>query len=246
MGTYKEVPLMSMKYGKKKQKETMDRISVIIPAFNAACYLGEAIESVLAQTMPADEIIVVDDGSDDDTAGMAEKFSRIHIIRQPNQGCAVARNTGIAASTGSRLAFLDADDIWLPEKLAIQSDYLKQHPSCLAVFGMAENFFSPELDSEQRSRLYCPSGRMSGIIAGAMLIRRDTFFQVGEFNPSMRLSQFIEWFTRFSEAGMEYHVLPDLVMRRRVHLNNTTAVRREDVHANYLKIARSRILRSKK
>lgn len=224
----------------------MDKISVIIPAFNAALYLGEAIESVLAQTMPADEIIVVDDGSDDNTAGLAEKYPRVHVIHQPNQGCAVARNTGIAASSGTWLAFLDADDIWLPEKLALQSGYLKQHPSCQAVFGMAENFFSPELDSEQRARLYCPSGRMSGICAGAMLIRREAFSKVGAFDPKMRLSQFIEWFTRFSESGMEHFVLPDLALRRRVHLNNTTAVRREDVHANYLKIARSRILRSKK
>lgn len=223
----------------------MDRISVIIPAFNASLYLAEAIESVLAQTIPADEIIVVDDGSEDETAGVAEKFHRVHVICQPNQGCAVARNTGIATSSGKWLAFLDADDIWLPEKLALQSDYLKLNSSCQAVFGMTENFFSPELDSEQRSSLYCPPDRLSGITAGAMLIRRDIFFQVGEFNPIMRLSQFIEWFTRFSEAGMKYHVLPDLVMCRRVHLKNTTALKREDVHKNYLKIARSRILHSK-
>jgi glycosyltransferase involved in cell wall biosynthesis len=223
----------------------MDKISVIIPAFNASLYLAEAIESVLAQTALPDEIIVVDDGSDDDTAGVAEKFSCVHIIRQSNRGCAVARNTGIAASSGNLLAFLDADDIWEPEKLALQSDYLKRHSSCHAVFGMVENFFSPEMDSEQRSRLHCPPDRMSGINAGAMLISRDIFFHVGEFNPSMRLSQFIEWFTRFSDAGMKYHVLAALLMRRRVHLNNTTALKRENVHKNYLKIARSRILRSK-
>ena len=120
---------------------------------------------------------MVDDGSDDDTAGVAEKFSRVHVIGQPNQGCAVARNTGIAASSGNWLAFLDADDIWLPEKLVLQSDYLKLNSSCQVVFGMVENFFSPELDSKQRARLYCPSGRMSGIHAGAMLIKRDTFFK---------------------------------------------------------------------
>lgn len=223
----------------------MDRISVIIPAFNVALYLEEAIESVLAQTLPADEIIVVDDGSDDDTAVVAEKFPRVHVIRQQNQGCAVARNKGIATSSGSLLAFLDADDIWLPEKLALQSDYLKLNPSCQAVFGMVENFFSPELKTKQRLNLYCPADRMRGIHAGAMMIKRDTFFQVGEFNPTMRLSQFIEWFTRFSEAGRNYHVLPELILLRRVHLKNTTALKREDVHKNYLNIAWSRILRSK-
>ena len=227
-------------------EQIMKNISVIIPAYNAALYLGEAIQSVLAQTLPAREIIVVDDGSTDDTAKVAESFTAVRLIRQTNQGSAVARNTGIAASSGECLAFLDADDIWMPEKLSLQSDYLKNHSSCQAVFGMVENFFSPELNKNERSRLYCQPGRMSGIAAGAMLIRRDAFFQVGEFNPVMRLSQFIEWFNRFSESGMEYHVVPDLVMRRRVHLNNTTTVRSEDVRKNYLKLAQEKLLRRKK
>lgn len=155
----------------------MNRISVIIPAFNAALYLGEAIESVLDQSTPADEIIVVDDGSDDDTAGVADKFSRVHVIRQPNQGCAVARNTGIAASSGEWLAFLDADDLWLPEKLSLQADYLKNNPSCPAVFGVVHCFISPEIEEKQKAKLFCPEKPMNGIGAGAMLIRREAFFK---------------------------------------------------------------------
>ncbi len=223
----------------------MSKISVIIPAFNAVPYLGEAIQSVLDQTIPADEIIVVNDGSTDDTPREAEKFPGIRIIHQDNQGCAVARNTGISASSGEWLAFLDADDVWLPEKLSWQAAYLKNHPSCPAVFGMVDCFISPEIDEKQQANLFCPERPLSGICAGAMLIRREAFFSVGSFDPNMRLSQFIEWFNRFSESGLTHHVLPDVVLRRRVHLHNTTALKRDEVHRNYLRLARSRMLRSK-
>lgn len=223
----------------------MCKISVIIPAFNAAQYIGEALQSVLTQTTPADEIIVVNDGSTDDTAREAENFPGIRIIHQKNMGCAVARNEGIAASSGQWLAFLDADDVWLPEKLSLQKDYLKNNPSCPAVFGMVDCFISPEIDEKQQAKLFCPEGPLSGICAGTMLIRRDAFSKVGAFDPKMRLSQFIEWFNRFTESGMKHHVLPDVVLRRRVHLTNTTALKREEVHRNYLKIARSRMLSSK-
>lgn len=236
---------MSIKYDEKKKKQAMNEISVIIPAFNAASYVGEAIQSVLDQTTPADEIIVVSDGSTDDTAQTAENFPAVRVIHQENMGCAVARNTGINASSGEWLAFLDADDAWLPEKLFLQKDYLKNHPSCPAVFGMVDCFVSPEIDEKQKAKLFCPEGPLIGICAGAMLIRREAFFSVGAFDPKMRLSQFIEWFNRFAESGLAHHVLPDVVLRRRVHLTNTTALKREDVHRNYLHIARSRMLRSK-
>ncbi|MCK7511261.1 MAG: glycosyltransferase family 2 protein [Desulfobacterales bacterium] len=148
---------------------------------------------MLAQTIPADEIIVVDDGSEDETAGVAEKFHRVQVIRQPNRGCAVARNTGIAASSGKWLAFLDADDIWLPEKLALQSDYLKIKFIVSSRLWHDGKLFQSGAGFRAALNSLChPIDFTSGITAGAMLIRRDTFFQVGEFNPIMRLSQFIE------------------------------------------------------
>ncbi len=103
--------------------------SVIIPAYNAEEYVGRAIDSVLAQTRQADEIIVVDDGSTDNTADVIKSYgSRVHCIRQENGGASVARNTGIEAATGQWIAFLDADDEWLPEKLQLQIEHLKRNP----------------------------------------------------------------------------------------------------------------------
>ncbi|MBS0558367.1 MAG: glycosyltransferase family 2 protein [Proteobacteria bacterium] len=95
------------------------RISVVIPACNAAAFLGEALASVAAQTAPADEVIVVDDGSTDATAAVAAKHGA-RVISTPNRGVSAARNTGIAAAQGDWIALLDADDLWHPEKLARQ------------------------------------------------------------------------------------------------------------------------------
>lgn len=104
-------------------------ISVIIPTYNRAHVLGRAIQSVLDQTFPAHEIIVVDDGSTDDTQQlMKESFPQCNYLQQANRGVSAARNRGIEAATGNWLAFLDSDDEWLPGKLATQRDLLEQQP----------------------------------------------------------------------------------------------------------------------
>jgi glycosyltransferase involved in cell wall biosynthesis len=105
------------------------KISVIIPAFNAAAYIQRALESVLRQTRPADEIIVVDDGSTDGTAQAVRSLDKgILLISQKNAGTGAARNTGIKAASGDWIAFLDADDLWLPEKLQLQQQHLLRNP----------------------------------------------------------------------------------------------------------------------
>jgi glycosyltransferase involved in cell wall biosynthesis len=106
------------------------RFSVIIPAFNAAATLARAIESVRAQTWPAHEIIVVDDGSTDATADVAARFGEaVRLIRQPNRGVSVARNAGAAAASGDWLAFLDADDWYAPERLRWHAEWVAEDPA---------------------------------------------------------------------------------------------------------------------
>jgi glycosyltransferase involved in cell wall biosynthesis len=107
----------------------MPLVSVIIPCYNYARYLSECLESVLAQTVVPEEILVVDDGSTDNTREVAESFRerRVAYVHQQNQGLASARNTGIAHSSGEYLALLDADDVWHPRKIELQLDYLQHH-----------------------------------------------------------------------------------------------------------------------
>ena len=126
-----------------------ERVSVIIPAFNAARYIGEALESVFAQTLPADEVIVIDDGSTDDTVSEATRFP-VKLLSQKNRGSAAARNAGVHASRGGLLAFLDADDLWMRDKLKLQRAFLDSQRQSEAVFGMVRNFISPELPAQVR------------------------------------------------------------------------------------------------
>ncbi len=103
-------------------------VSVIIPVYNGERYLAEAIGSVLAQTYTPFELIIIDDGSSDNSSGIARSFKEVRYYHQSNQGVAAARNAGISFAHGGFIAFLDQDDIWMHDKLSVQMDYLLQHP----------------------------------------------------------------------------------------------------------------------
>lgn len=114
-------------------------VSVVVPAFEAAAYIGDAIESVIRQDWPAVEIIVVDDGSTDGTADVARSLGNgVRVISQPNSGVSAARNAGIAAAAGAFVAFLDADDVWLPDKLSRQLPALIAKTELIFSYGAIE------------------------------------------------------------------------------------------------------------
>ncbi len=117
------------------------RISVIIPAYNCAATIEATLESVLQQTLPADEILVMDDGSTDNTASILNSFKpRITVFRQPNQGVASARNALCARAQGDLIAFLDHDDLWHPTYLALQRQFFESYPRAVASFAGHVNF----------------------------------------------------------------------------------------------------------
>jgi glycosyltransferase involved in cell wall biosynthesis len=167
-------------------------ISVIIPSYDSAALLPDAIRSVLAQTRPADEIIVVDDGSRDNTADVCAAFRpAVRYIRQENAGASAARNTGIAASAGNWLAFLDADDLWDAEKLELQLAALARQPG--ADFALTASLaWSPQeqayhlcrwtgpLDPDVMRRELLGRNIFTGLCS-SILIRRDALEDVGCF-----------------------------------------------------------------
>jgi glycosyltransferase involved in cell wall biosynthesis len=139
-------------------------VSVIIPTYNYARFVGEAVDSVLAQTLPPLEVIVVDDGSTDGTAEVLARYGdRIRVLRQKNAGVAMARNAGIAAARGEYLAFLDSDDAWYPRKLELQMQRFAAEPELGLVHCGAEI-----IDAEGRT-LSTTTGGMEGHVAEAML-----------------------------------------------------------------------------
>src|SRR5215212_1699019 len=119
----------------KEQEVVVGLVSVVIPCYNQAHFLGEAIESVLAQSYPNFEIVVVDDGSTDDTSEVAAYYPGVRLVRQENKGLSGARNVGLARSEGEYLVFLDADDRLLHEALEAHLEHLKANPECAFVSG---------------------------------------------------------------------------------------------------------------
>src|SRR5215208_7052146 len=119
----------------KEQEVVVGLVSVVIPCYNQAHFLGEAIESVLAQSYKDFEIVVVDDGSPDDTSEVASRYEEVRLIRQKNSGLAGARNRGLAEAEGAYVVFLDSDDRLMPEALEVGVRELASHPECAFVCG---------------------------------------------------------------------------------------------------------------
>ncbi|MCG3148419.1 MAG: hypothetical protein PCFJNLEI_01862 [Verrucomicrobiae bacterium] len=172
-------------------KETRATVSVVIPAYNCARFLAQAVESVLAQTCPPTEVIVVDDGSTDDTAEVAASFgTRIHLIRQPNRGPAVARNTGIEAAQGEWIAFLDSDDVWFPDKLERQVAALQPGGLLCGEVLVFSGMDLPTPPARQPSPITeVPFERLlqrNWIATSTVVVPRSALVEVGGFNKRYR------------------------------------------------------------
>jgi glycosyltransferase involved in cell wall biosynthesis len=215
-------------------------VSVIIPAYNAAPFLAEAIESVERQQYPRTEIVVVDDGSTDNTAEIATRFSSVRYIRQPNRGIAAARNAGVLAASGTLLAFLDADDLWVEGKLALQLEALESQSNMDIVAGRVEQFCEP--NCERSNAEITDAG--DAYTAGAMLIRKSDFLRVGMFNAALRVGEFVDWHSRAMNLGLREHRLDAVVLRRRIHGGNTT-LRRQDSVGDYLSVLKAHLDRKR-
>lgn len=213
-------------------------VSVMIGAYNAAPYLGEAIESVLAQDYEPFELIVVDDGSTDGTADVARSFPQVKLICQENGGNGAARNRAIEHASGALYAFLDADDRFTPGKLALQQTVLDEDPDLDMVFGHVREFLSPELDENVRAKLRPPAPQpMPWTAPNLMLVRRESFERVGPFTTAVRVGVTVDWFARAAEAGLRYLILPEVVLERRIHTQNN-GLRESASRSQYLEVIR--------
>lgn len=193
-------------------------VSAIISVYNGEHYLAKAIESVFAQTYRPIEVIVVDDGSTDKSADVARSYKGIQYIYQSNQGVAVARNAGLNAAQGEFIAFLDADDIWVPHKLRIQVEYLFEHPAVGYTIGKIQNFNCPGNNSRSQVKESSLEKEQAGLIT--MVARKTVFEQVGGFDPSYRIGSDFEWVVRAKDAGISMVILSEILLHRRIHDSN--------------------------
>jgi glycosyltransferase involved in cell wall biosynthesis len=198
-------------------------VSVVIPAYQAEAFLGEVIESALAQTHAPREVIVVDDGSSDGTAGVAARYEEVRLLRLPHRGQAAARNSGFAAASGELIAFNDADDIMLPERIAVQVEHLQSNPQVALIIGGQElmieeeagaPFWHPDADSLMRRAGRPERGNVHTMTP---LFRREVFERVGGFDETMVAGEDVDWLLRVKEAGMEVSIIKQPLVIRRVH-----------------------------
>ena len=211
-------------------------ISVIIVTYDRAHFLRDALESVQKQTFKDYEVILVDDGSTDNTKEIAEKYEGIRYIYQEHGGISKARNTGVKAARGKWIAFLDSDDLWEMDKMQKQTDYLHAHPDCRIVFTLFRNFTdSPEdkLDRRQQELLQT----VVDWCLPTALIDRSLFDEIGLFDEAMEYSEDTDWVfrLRFSKINVE-HCVDEILYLRRVHSSNITTSRKELCEEDLVKL----------
>ncbi|MGO9241035.1 MAG: glycosyltransferase family 2 protein [Bryobacteraceae bacterium] len=209
-------------------------ISVVIPYHNREQYIDEAVQSVLAQTIQPFEIIIVNDGSRESSRRYLDRYAGVcTIVDLPaSMGAAVARNEGIRRARGEFIAFLDDDDIWLPEKLEQQRRYMAEHPRCDAVHTAAWAFFSGRPDRLITRDWPGPLTLAQAlthdywVIHPTLLIRADVVRALGGYDPRFRRSQDHEFTIRCAAAGCRIESIPEPLARFRRQGHDGTTMHR--------------------
>jgi glycosyltransferase involved in cell wall biosynthesis len=213
----------------------MPEVSVIIPTYNSAQFLDEALQSVFDQTFKDFEVIVIDDGSTDQTKQVLEKYGdRIRYIFQENGGPAKARNRGIKESSGKYVAFLDADDVWLPLKLEKQVNTFRHHPELAMVFTEHSSFnekgvFQTSL-GKKKKLLNGDIARNiflhSGVATPTVMVRKEVFSKIGLFEEELQMAEDDNMWIRIA-ANFKVELIDESLVKRRVHPQSMTIDQRK-------------------
>lgn len=203
--------------------------TVVIPAFNAAKTLAETIDSALAQSIRPAKVIVVDDGSTDDTRAVAEGHpGGVLVLAQSNQGPGAAMSLGMRFCTTPLIAAIDSDDLWLPDKIEKQLEYLRRHPECRGVFCQMRHFGDGVVEGAVQD----------GWGRSTMLIYRDVFTQIGDVvDPPGRRGEMIDWLARAREANLPMTLLPEVLALRRISPTSLSAGRDTERDRSYAQVA---------
>jgi len=202
-------------------------VSFVIPVHNGAAYLPQAIDSALQQTEPPSEVIVVDDGSTDLSADLAEAFGPpVRCVRRAHAGQAAARNHGVALARGEFVAFLDADDIAHPQRIARQLARFAARPDLELCDAYARNFWSPEIAETERRvsprEAFTHGDAPKGRLIITWLLRRGLFERLGGFDEGRSLGEDTEWRDRADDADVVSETLAEVLAWRRLHSDNLT------------------------
>ncbi len=213
-----------------------DLISCVIPAHDSAPVIGDAIASVLAQTYRPLELIIVDAGSTDGTRAVAaDQAPEARLLCLDDISPPAARNAGIGAARGDYVAFLDADDTWTEDKLALQMEAFRARPDLDLTVTMVQNVWSDDLRREgERFESHRRGRPIPGYATTTLLARRSAFERFGLLREDLWYTDSVEWFTRVREQGGAIELLPEVLLYRRV--------RREGLSRRHAKQSRAAFL----
>ena len=219
-------------------------VSVVVPAFEAARFLEEAVGSIRAQTRPVNEVIIVDDGSTDETLAIAHRlaaaWTAVRVVSQENRGPSAARNAGLSTASGDLVTFLDADDRMVTDRIEVQVAFLAAHRGIDIVFGQKRDELEPGAVAPAAHADRPAGARPDYVIS--MMVRRAVLDAVGGFDPERRLSEEYEWLSRATAAGFRFAVIEHVLVRRRLHGGNLTQdVPAESPRNDLLRIMRARV-----
>jgi glycosyltransferase involved in cell wall biosynthesis len=204
--------------------EKAPRVSVIIPTYNRAGIIAEAVDSVLAQDYKDFELIVVDDGSTDNTSEVMARYGDdVRVLFQENKGVSAARNRGITEASGKLIAFLDSDDLWLPQKLSTQVEFFSQRPDAL-ICQTEEVWLRNGIRINPKHRHKKPSGmifepslKLCLVSPSAVMIRRDLLDRTGGFDETLPACEDYDLWLRISCRFPVYLIETPLIIKRGGH-----------------------------
>ena len=214
---------------------TVARVSCIVPVYNGAPFVAQAIESIRAQQGAELEIIVVDDGSTDGSGDIAARYPGVIVSRRPQGGVAAARNAGLALATGEFVAFLDADDLWLPGKLTAQLETIGDADFAITYVRHVRTGPDGLLPPDNGE---ATGEEKLGRLMQCMLARRSAFDRIGPLDTRTITRADQDWFVRAAEAGLREVVVDKVLTIRRIHGSNHSLRHADQVHADFLAIAK--------
>tara|TARA_B100000315_G_scaffold258768_1_gene312067 strand:- start:2921 stop:3604 length:684 start_codon:yes stop_codon:yes gene_type:complete len=219
-------------------------VTCVVPCFNGEAFLAEALQSALEQTHRHMEVIVVDDGSVDASADVARQFSDagVRLLQQSNGGAASARNLGVENARGAYIAFLDADDLWLPDKVERQLRVLAENRKLGQCMTLMQNFWIEALAHEAKANPALEQPQPGP--GSSFLAHRQVFEEVGLLNPTLCDRDIQEWTMRARLHGWNTHLIEDVMARRRIHGNNLSR-RRATGENELLDLASNLLLRKR-
>lgn len=195
-------------------------VSVIMAVKNGERFLARAIESVLAQTRRPDEIVVVDGQSIDATARIATSYPLVRYVLQSGRGISDAYNLGIETARGGILSFLSHDDVWTPDKLALQVDYLVRNPDVQCTVAKARFVLEPGEPPPPGFRPEWLAGDHPAYIMETLVARRGAFETVGLFDPAFPTGEDVDWFARAKDSGISIALVPETLLIKHIHGTN--------------------------